>query len=301
MAFDVTLVTDSRYVNPQKVGWYIQNILDDDRLVTQALEKRGLKVNRMNWDNPNYNWSESRCIVFRTTWDYFDRFGEFAAWLKKVSEQTKLINPTETIWWNIDKHYLLDLSNRGIAIPHTLFIEKGDIRSLTSIVKSSGWSTCILKPAVSGAARHTYKFNEDEAHLHETIFQELIQHEAMLLQEFQHNINTKGEVALMVFGGKYSHAVLKKAKQGDFRVQDDFGGSVHEYTPTAIEIQFAEKAVACVSPLPAYARVDMIWDNADQLCVSELELIEPELWFRKHPPAAEMMAAAIVSELNRYL
>jgi glutathione synthase/RimK-type ligase-like ATP-grasp enzyme len=301
MAFDVTLVTDSRYVNPQKVGWYIQNILDDDRLVTQALEKRGLKVNRMNWDNPNYNWSESRCIVFRTTWDYFDRFGEFAAWLKKVSEQTKLINPTETIWWNIDKHYLLDLSNRGIAIPHTLFIEKGDIRSLTSIVKSSGWSTCILKPAVSGAARHTYKFNEDEAHLHETIFQELIQHEAMLLQEFQHNINTKGEVALMVFGGKYSHAVLKKAKQGDFRVQDDFGGSVHEYTPTAIEIQFAEKAVACVSPLPAYARVDVIWDNADQLCVSELELIEPELWFRKHPPAAEMMAAAIVSELNRYL
>jgi signal recognition particle subunit SEC65 len=299
MTFDVTLITDSRYVNPQKIDWYIQNILDDDKLVTQALEKRGLKVNRMNWDNPRYNWSESRYIVFRTTWDYFDRFSEFAAWLKKVSTLTKLINSTETIWWNIDKHYLQDLNNRGIAIPRTLFIEKGDTRSLASIVKSSGWTTCILKPAVSGAARHTYKFNAIETQPHETIFQELIQQEAMLLQEFQHNITTKGEVALMVFGGKYSHAVLKKAKQGDFRVQDDFGGSVHEYTPSAGEIQFAEKVVACVSPLPVYARVDVIWDNADQLCVSELELIEPELWFRKFPPAAEMMADAIVKELSR--
>ena len=45
-----------------------------------------------------------------------------------------------------------------------------------------------------------------------------------MLQEYQNKITTKGEVAFMIFGGKYSHAVLKKAKPGDFRVQDDFGG-----------------------------------------------------------------------------
>ena len=28
--------------------------------------------------------------------------------------------------------------------------------------------------------------------------------------------------------GIYTHAVLKKAKSGDFRVQDDFGGSVEK-------------------------------------------------------------------------
>src|SRR5688572_26220505 len=104
-SFDITLLTDSRYVNPVEVNWYIQNILDDDRLVTEALEKRGLTVTRTNWDNPAFDWSKTRFAIFRTTWDYFDRFGEFAEWLKKVSTQTQLINPIETIWWNIDKHY----------------------------------------------------------------------------------------------------------------------------------------------------------------------------------------------------
>jgi hypothetical protein len=32
--------------------------------------------------------------------------------------------------------------------------------------------------------------------------------------------------------------------------------------------------------------------------VMELELIEPELWLRRHPPAAERMAAAIAGRLG---
>jgi glutathione synthase/RimK-type ligase-like ATP-grasp enzyme len=296
--FDVTLITDSRYVNPAEINWYIQNILDDDKLVTEALQKRGLSVTRTNWDNPTFDWTKTRYAIFRTTWDYFDRFAEFSPWLKKVSTQTHLVNPIETIWWNIDKHYLLDLSNQGIPTPPTVFIEQGDSRLLSEIVKQSGWANSILKPAVSGSARHTYKLDVSNIESHETIFKQLIKEESMLLQEFQHQITTKGEVALMVFGGKYSHAVLKKAKQGDFRVQDDFGGSVHEYTPTKEEIKFAEDATSKVKPLPVYARVDVIWDNEDNLCVSELELIEPELWFRKHPPSAEMFAEAVINKIE---
>ena len=41
-----------------------------------------------------------------------------------------------------------------------------------------------------------------------------------------------------------------------------------------------------MSPMPAYARVDVIWNNKSELVVSELELIEPELWFRLNPHAA---------------
>ena len=115
----------------------------------------------------------------------------------------------------------------------------------------------------------------------------------MLLQEFKNNILTKGEVAFMLFGGRYSHAILKKAKQGDYRVQDDFGGTVHDYTPTAVEIAFDEKTVAACSPVPVYARVDVIWDNENQLCVSELELIEPELWFRTCSGAADLFAEEV--------
>ena len=48
----------------------------------------------------------------------------------------------------------------------------------------------------------------------------------------------------MLFEGKYSHAVIKKAKAGDYRVQDDFGGSVQEYIASAAEKDFAEKVVS---------------------------------------------------------
>ncbi len=298
--YDITLLTDSRYVNPEHLTDYIKNVLHEDVLVKQALEKKGLRVARTNWDNPDFNWSETHYIIFRTTWDYFNRFTEFSAWLKKVSTQTKLINPLETIYWNLDKHYLRDLELKGIRIPHTVFIEPGENRSLAEIVKSTGWKELVIKPAISGAARHTYRLNENNIQKHEAIFHELIQSESMLLQEFQNTILTKGEVAFMLFGGKFSHAVLKKAKQGDYRVQDDFGGSVHDYSPTDEEIKFAEKAVAACNPVPVYARVDVIWNNENELCVSELELIEPELWFRTCPEAADLFAEEVMKFVERH-
>ena len=48
--------------------------------------------------------------MFRTTWDYFDRFAEFSAWLDRVQSLTRLCNPPATVRWNLDKHYLADLA-----------------------------------------------------------------------------------------------------------------------------------------------------------------------------------------------
>ena len=45
----------------------------------------------------------------------------------------------------------------------------------------------------------------------------------MLIQPFQKNIISFGEISLMIIDGKYSHSVIKKAKTGDFRVRDDYG------------------------------------------------------------------------------
>ena len=101
---------------------------------------------------------------------------------------------------------------------------------------------------------------------------------------------TEGEVAMIVIGGKFTHAVLKKAKEGDFRVQDDFGGSIAIYNPSKEMVKLAEKCTHILNPIPSYARVDIIWDNFRELVVSELELIEPELWFRLNPNAAQKLA-----------
>jgi len=294
-SIDVVILTDNRYVNPLERDAYIDNVLLEDQLVQEALEKEGLKVKRLSWDDADFDWNTTKYALFRTTWDYFDRFEEFSVWLAKVSTQTILLNSVKMIYWNIDKHYLQDIAKKEVAIVPTYFIEKGDTRTLAEIHAETTWKETIVKPCVSGAARHTYKLNPANIHEYEAIFKELIANESMMLQPFMHQIMTKGEVSLIVINGKYTHGILKKAKKGDFRVQDDFGGSVHEYTPSQEEIEFAENAVKACIELPMYARVDIVWDNEDQLAISELELIEPELWFRFHNDAATELAKGIKS------
>jgi len=297
--YDVIILTDSRYVAPEDPDQYTQNILTEDGLVKKALEKKGMQVGRKSWSDPDFEWSEASNVLFRTNWDYFDRFAEFNAWVQDISSHTKFINSIDILNWNIDKHYLEDLGKKGIPIIPTRFIPRRSLLSLTELHNLTGWSHTVVKPAIGGAARHTYQItsrnmNEVEQHL-----RPLMKKEDFMLQPFQYSIPDEGEVSLMIFGGSYSHAVLKKAKQGDFRVQDDFGGTVHEHKPTQQEIDLGLKAVEACPDKPVYARVDIMKDNDGNLAVSELELIEPELWFRNKPGSADLMAQAVLDQVNQ--
>jgi glutathione synthase/RimK-type ligase-like ATP-grasp enzyme len=291
--FDVTLLTASAYLNPKDPDWYVQQILTEDEILTAALKEKGLRVHRTDWTNSEYDWATTTSVIFRAVWDYTNRYDDFLSFVNSISTKTALINPLETILWNLDKHYLRDLNDRGINIPQTIYIEKGSTTTLRDLHQKNKLSETILKPAMSAGARHTYRLNNETLDTHEEIFQQLIKSEAMMLQPFLRSILEHGEITLVVLGGKYTHAVLKKAKQGDFRVQDDFGGTVQTYLPTKEEIAFAEHVVSVCSPVPSYARVDMIVDNNGKLAVSELELIEPELWFRFEPVAANRLAATL--------
>ena len=66
----------------------------------------------------------------------------------------------------------------------------------------------------------------------------------MLFQQYLNNITAKGEISLIMIGGSYTHAVKKMAKEGDFRVQDDHGGTFEEYKATSEEIVFAKQCLA---------------------------------------------------------
>ena len=56
---------------------------------------------------------------------------------------------------------------------------------------------------------------------------------------------------------------------------------------------FIEKAIQVCSPVPLYARVDVLYNNQNELCIGEIELIEPELWFRMDNNSATKCAQAI--------
>ena len=290
---DIVILTDHRYVKPEKVDWYTQQVLDEDRLLQTALENKGLTVCKKDWADKNFDWTSTKYAIFRTTWDYFERFDEFFLWLEDTKKKTTFINSSEIINWNIDKHYLQDLAKKKVNIAPTQFVEKGDRITLAQLFEKTNWKEAVLKPAISGAARHTYRIHPNNCSEFETVFQKLIENESMLFQEFLNNIIIQGEISLILIGGKHTHAVKKIAKKGDFRVQDDHGGRVEKHTPTKEEILFAENCLTASPFEPKYARVDIVYDNNNKPSLSELELIEPELWFRNYPLAAEKLAEEI--------
>jgi len=290
---DITILTDRRYHEPAEVTPYIQNILDEYDYLRKALIDEGLTVTRTFWDNPDYDWSTTRAVVFRTIWDYFERIDEFRSWTNRINKKTTFINPKSLIDWNIDKHYLKDLEHKGIAIVATHFVNRGAYQSLQDVCDLRNWKDIVIKPAISGSAFQTYKILEGELAQKEILFKTLVSERDMLVQEYLPTITTRGEASLMVFNGSYTHAVLKIAKLGDFRVQDDFGGTVHPYEPSISEIEFAELVFSKCDVLPAFGRADIVWDKDGNHLLSELEIIEPELWIRNHPPAAIPFAQGI--------
>ena len=297
--FDVVLLTDSRYVNPKKIDPYIQNVLKEDGLVMDGLEKLNLKTIKKDWNDHKFKWSSTKSAIFRSTWDYFDQFSNFRNWLDIVKDQCFLINPYEQINWNLDKHYLLDLQKKDLPIVESVFVPKKKELDLKTISRSKNWKNIVVKPTISGAARHTYHLKKNEIKNFQNKWLSLTNDEDFMVQEFQKNIISSGEIAVMLFGGEYSHSVLKKAKKGDFRVQDDFGGSVEIINPSTEIIDLAEKTVKSLKTMPLYARVDIILDNGNSPVISELELIEPELWFRFKEESAYKLAEIIKDFLNK--
>ena len=288
--YDVVVLTDSRYVKPLKTNTYISNVLREDELVINALKEKNLSVVKKDWNDSIFDWETTRSILFRSTWDYFDKFELFKKWFNKTKNKCLMINSTETIEWNIDKHYLLDLQEHQIPIPNSEFIKRGSSIDLLLLMQKKNWNEIVVKPTISGAAKNTYRLKKEEIIQFGPIWEKLIYKEDFIVQEFQNNVISEGEVAMIVIGGKFTHAVLKKAKEGDFRVQDDFGGSIAIYNPSEEMVKLAEKCTRILTPIPSYARVDIIWNNLMDLAVSELELIEPELWFRLNPNAAQKLA-----------
>ena len=291
--YDVVILTESRYLNPKKTNWYIDQVLLEDNILLKELEKCNLKVIKKDWSDNKFDWKQTRYAIFRTTWDYFDKFDTFIKWFEKTKRETLFINSEEIILWNLNKSYLQELSKKGINIAKTIFVEEKQKITLEDLFKKNQFNEAIIKPSVSGAARDTFKITKKNHKKFENNFQKLIKKESFLFQEFLKDIQIFGEISIILIDGEYTHAVRKIAKKGDFRVQDDHGGTVEVYNPVKEEIEFAKLCVSKCPSQPIYARVDLIYDNKKNISLGELELIEPELWFRNNTKSAKLLAKKI--------
>jgi hypothetical protein len=118
----------------------------------------------------------------------------------------------------------------------------------------------------------------------------------MIVQPLVEEIARTGEFSLMLFDGEYSHAVVKRPRAGDFRVQEYHGGvTLPCPAPPTGAIELAQAALAAAPAPAAYARVDIVPDDDGVLMIMELELIEPSLFLDHAPDGGASFTRSILS------
>jgi glutathione synthase/RimK-type ligase-like ATP-grasp enzyme len=272
-------------------------ITADDQFLADALGALGYHVEPEPWtDIDPEAIAAADPVVLRSTWDYHRVPTMFTAWLAAMADSNRpLLNPADAVRNNIDKIYLQRLEAAGIAIPRTHWVGQPDAATLAAVMSEHGWAQAVLKPRIAATAYGTFLIAPDRLPTEEDLAP--ARASGALVQEFVPEISA-GEVSLVYAGGQFSHAVLRRAAGDDFRVQSDFGGVVTATTPSDTVLAFGATVLAQVPPSCVYARVDVV-ESARGPLLMELELIEPELYFRIVPGAAERVARAIVERLDR--
>jgi glutathione synthase/RimK-type ligase-like ATP-grasp enzyme len=196
------------------------------------------------------------------------------------------LNPVPVLRWNSDKAYLLDLAKVGVPTIPTLRYESFDEAALGD-ARQRFAGVIVIKPPVSAAAYDTYRLAPADP------LPPAAMGRAMLAQPFLRAVQDEGEYSLLFFGGAFSHALVKRPKRGDYRVQPHLGGRETLCDPPEGAIALAEAALAAAPERCVYARVDLLRDDEGALRVIELELIEPALWLDFSPSAPAAFASAV--------
>jgi len=285
-------------------GWEV-----DDQPLHQALSDRNVDIIMPVWDDPDVDWGQFDACLIRTTWDYMEKQTAYVQWARKVGEKIPFFNHPDVIEWNTHKSYLRQLEEAGVPIIPTVWLPKGTVYDLSKGLLETGWDRGFLKPMVGATARETFRFHADSAGLEEAQnhLNRTLAVEDMMFQPYLYNVEKKGELSGIFFDGKLSHCVQKVPVGGDYRVQDDFGAKDFPVQMTREDLALAQRVVnAAQDVLPClqgepllYARVDFLWDNDERLCVTELELVEPSLFFRHDSEAAGRLADALVRRVER--
>ncbi len=275
----------------------LPGLASDDRSLLGALRALGVAAEPAVWEDQLYDWAGLRLCVIRSAWDYAYRRPAFVAWSRRVAAVTTLWNPAPIVEWNTHKRYLVDLAARGVPAVPTIVLPAGSAPRLSEVVAGRGWDAVILKAAVAQTGRHLLRVDSTERPRGQAHLDRLLPHEDLLVQPFLPRVTDAGEVSLVFIDGAFSHAVRKRPAAGDFRVHDDYGGSVAAVEPASAERAVAEAAIAAAGTPLLYARVDLVPGPAGPV-VMELELVEPDLFLGYAPGAAERLARAIVARLG---
>lgn len=277
----------------------LPSIQPDDAHLVATLKRLGVQPVACIWNDPAVDWSAFDAVLIRTVWDYYKHHAAFLAWLDRLDRiGVRTINDSALLRWNSDKHYLLELADHGAGIVPTRLVGHA---GLAEVLAAMPTQQLVIKPSISGGAWHTVRGTAGDAAFEAAVKQLPPEHD-YLVQLFVPEVVSHGEWSLLYFGGRFSHAVLKRPAAGDFRVQHEFGGSVEPAQPDAAMLDAAAQALAVVAAIghqdPTYVRVDGVICG-DRFLIMELELIEPFLFLETSTDAAARLAQSVAERVQR--
>lgn len=269
---------------------------EDETPLVNALRARKVHVEPVVWTEAR-PLDDFDAIVMRTPWDWFQHRERFRAFLGSLRDvKARVFNAPELMLRFADKRYLTALAAEGLAVIPTQQLESSELSSVADRVATLGWERAVLKPAFTANAVGARLFDAVDASKVVTELAPLPAGEPWLLQPFVPAI-AEGERSFIFFGGRFSHGVLKKPKHGEWRVQHDYGGVVEPWAPSARELDEANALLEKAAPGTLYARVDAV-PFEGRLHLMELELVEPELFFRVDPQAPTRFVDALLTKLS---
>lgn len=261
----------------------LPDLAPDDQRLADAYRAAGWHVSIVPWREAP---PRADLALVRSCWDYTDDPTAFLAALEGIAQLMPLWNPLTTIRWNLDKRYLLELAAAGVPVPRTQVFDSTTRPPLGELCDVLATDEIVVKPVVGAGGADTWRLHRTD----DSLWADIPAGKLLLAQPFLPEVLTDGEISLTFLDGVYSHAVVKRPAAGEFRVQEEHGGSVAPWSPASAIINIATVVVTAIPHAWRYARVDGIITAAG-FQLMELELVEPELFFRTRPQSlAEFVA-----------
>ena len=264
-------------------------------LFVEALERRGISAVLAPWNGAQDRFRDAPLVLLRGCWDYHGAPAAFLDWIARLQEAgVRIVNPPEIVRWNFDKAYMLELQAAGLRTPRTAMVDPRNPDQIEREMHRLGLERAVLKPVFGQSGNHVTLLEPGRV---DVPWAEALDADRAILQAFEADIAERGEVALVFFDGRFSHAARKSVRPGEWRVNAQYGGGYEAVRVSKPVIEAAETAIRHAPVAPTYARVDGIV-RGDTLLIMELELIEPGLYFDADDDAADRFADAVTGLLN---
>lgn len=272
-----------------------------DKLVPAFIEQ-DMSVDLVNWREAPAVAKDYDAMLPLFAWDYFEgNENDFLSAMAQIEQETRLFNNFKILKWNADKTYLDEMESLGAATIPTIKVERVTETDVLAAMDEFGCDKLVIKPDI-GAAAWRQALYERGAPFPAPAD---LPPRGALLQPFLKNVVSEGEYSYLYFGGMFSHALRKRPKQGDYRIQGIYGGTEEPYTPGQDERAQVRNILNVLDFTPLYARVDLLRGDDNRLLLIELEMIEPYLYLPYAEgegganKGAQKLAMAVAKKLMR--